>query len=240
MTTKGIETRIAPVGARLTTALDAALGRRPAERLTEQEMAELRGRGTAQPVPESTLEAAREIKDAEAHYRQQSRQPTASGQAASPPRPVSVAQPAPAGAPVALPSDVQVSQEGQMPLAATPVGLAAPPLAVAELCEKAGVPELTASMLRQGLTMKQAQTRIDDALEIVKCGTTLSMPDMGRRLMASGVDLQTARILMFDARASADAAIVTDTSFNPQPAPTPTGVKLDPDAVYARLNTGPR
>jgi signal peptide peptidase SppA len=107
------------------------------------------------------------------------------------------------------------------PGAATPPGPDGPPsapeaaaasLALAEACQAAGFPELTACFLRAGLALPAAQARLAEAKAILAAGTTLRQPALARELIAEGVSEAAARRILNQAAAGADQAIVTDTT----------------------------
>ena len=88
---------------------------------------------------------------------------------------------------------------------------AADPVMIAEACTAAGYPGLIASMLKTtGITMAAVNARIEEAKGIADAATKVGLPKMAGSLIASGVSLETARAILFDAKATADEAIVTD------------------------------
>ncbi|WP_338664334.1 hypothetical protein VQH23_04030 [Pararoseomonas sp. SCSIO 73927] len=107
--------------------------------------------------------------------------------------------------------------------------------AIARMCDEAGVPELIVSMLRQPMTLKQVEGQLEEARLILQCGTLMGQPTMGRKLMAAGVSLSTARSLINEAAVQADEAIVTDPTHSGGP-PQPSHPRINSAAVYARLN----
>lgn len=95
-----------------------------------------------------------------------------------------------------------------------PVESAAPveATAVAEACHKAGFAVLTASLLKvKDLTMAMVDARIAEAKEITETATKVGVPSMATKLISAGVSVETARELIFDAKASIDEASPSDT-----------------------------
>ena len=106
---------------------------------------------------------------------------------------------------------------------------------IAEMCTAAEVPELIVSMLQSPMTLGQVEDRLENARLILQCGNLIGRPEMGRQLMAAGVPVATARQLICDAEARADAAIVTDPTHSGGAAPVSSG-RINSAAVYTRLN----
>ena len=115
-----------------------------------------------------------------------------------------------------------------------------PPYAVAEMCERAGMAELTAGMLHQPMTAKQVEGRLEEARLTLQAGRLCGLQSLGRSLMTSGISLASARAVLNEAQVSADEAIGTDaghSGLNSSPKAT-TG--MDPRVVYERLNQSQR
>jgi hypothetical protein len=106
--------------------------------------------------------------------------------------------------------------------------------AIAQLCNEAGVPELTLSMLQQPMTLKQVEARLESARLVMQCGNLLGLPTMGRQLMLAGVSIEAARKMMNEVQVQADGAIVIDPTISNGP-PSSMG-RINSAAVYSRLN----
>lgn len=107
---------------------------------------------------------------------------------------------------------------------------------IAEACQTAGHPELTSSLIKAKPTMAAVKARIEEAKGIVEAARSVGLPSMGPSLVGSGVSLETARKMLFDAKAAMDGSVTTDTTQRAEtttPAP-----KLDHRGVYDRMNAG--
>lgn len=136
----------------------------------------------------------------------------------------------------------KTSAEGAAEAAAQPVvEVAAAPVlaeagAIAEACQAEGFPELTAALIKAKPTMEAVTARIAEAKEIRQAAVAVGMGAMAGNLIASGVNLETARKLIFDAKAGADGKLTTDTAHTEGHQPQAKTGQIDVQAAYARFN----
>ncbi|WP_049974166.1 S49 family peptidase [Azospirillum sp. B4] len=110
---------------------------------------------------------------------------------------------------------------------------------VADMCAKAGYPDLIAGLLRRSsLTTADVTARLDEARGIADACAKFGVPQMAADLIRGGVSLDVARSLAASMSASVDQARVTDTTHVPQAAATTRAPTLDHASVYARMNSG--
>ena len=86
---------------------------------------------------------------------------------------------------------------------------------VADLCAKAGFPELIAGLLNGAPTLADVTARIEDAKAVKDACARHRMPHLAANLitaLASGLSVETARAIAGDAAAGADESVVTDTT----------------------------
>jgi ATP-dependent Clp protease protease subunit len=95
---------------------------------------------------------------------------------------------------------------------APPVPEHATPAAVAEACQAAGFPMLTAALLKAPVSMAAVEARISDAKAITDAAKTIGVPSMAGKLIDAGVSVEVARELLLDAKASIDEASPNDTA----------------------------
>ncbi|WP_458094740.1 hypothetical protein [Roseomonas sp. WA12] len=216
---KGMQTRKAPVGAVVSAAIASGRAGRPTERLSEQEIAEIRAsRGrAAEPVSAETLAVAEEIEDRDARAR--ITHPAFDMRAKS-------------GAPISPPPRRSVPAPAALPNVHSP----ADATFVAQACTDGGHPELISRLLSLGATQAGVAKDLDRAQMIAGIGRNLGLPTAAAKAIVGGMEVDSFREIAFGAKADADAAIVTDTSHH-SGMPVPTAKAPDPDKVYARLNT---
>ncbi|TWA69727.1 ATP-dependent protease ClpP protease subunit [Azospirillum baldaniorum] len=86
---------------------------------------------------------------------------------------------------------------------------------IADLCAKAGFPELTAGLLTGTATAADVTRRIEDARKVQDACTRFRRPDMARNLIAAvatGLTVDAACAIANEAAADRDESVVTDTS----------------------------
>ncbi|GAA4258953.1 Clp protease ClpP [Azospirillum formosense] len=86
---------------------------------------------------------------------------------------------------------------------------------IADLCAKAGFPELTAGLLTGTATEADVTRRIEDARKVKDACARFRRPDMARNLIAavaSGLTVDAACAIANEAAADRDESVVTDTS----------------------------
>lgn len=86
---------------------------------------------------------------------------------------------------------------------------------IADLCAKAGFPELTAGLLNGTATAADVTRRIEDARKVKDVCARFRRPDMARNLIAAvagGLSVDAACAIANDAAADRDESVVTDTS----------------------------
>jgi signal peptide peptidase SppA len=110
--------------------------------------------------------------------------------------------------------------------------------AIAEACQTAGYPELTASLIKAKPTMETVSARIAEAKDIAEAAKAVGLASMTGSLVASGVNVETARKLLFEAKAGADGNLSTDPAHTQGHAPAKTAAKLDHRDIFARMNAG--
>lgn len=119
------------------------------------------------------------------------------------------------------------------------VTLSAPVLAeassIAEACQAAGYPHLTSTLINAKPTMEAVTARLDEAREIDTAAKAVGLEAMSANLIASGVNLETARKLLFDAKAGADGKLNTST-VHANDAPNSQTSKIDVHATYNAFN----
>ncbi|NIJ40350.1 signal peptide peptidase SppA [Parvibaculum indicum] len=120
------------------------------------------------------------------------------------------------------------------PTATTAAPVEADAAAIAEACHAAGHPELTSSLIKAKPTMEQVTARIDEVKEIVTAAQGVGLEGMAKDLIQSGVSLESARTLLFSAKAGADGQVTTDTAHTSMHAPAKPGI--DVKAAYASFN----
>jgi ClpP class serine protease len=154
-----------------------------------------------------------------------------------------IAGPAPAYPDCPTPSDCQCAADGEAPPGeacphakpkqAASVSAAAPE-ALADACAMAGLPELTAPLLRARASMPEVQARIADASAIIEAARRSGQPGMARALVQSGVCLEHARDLLFAARSEgADATRINTARAAEGGAPPPPDVAT----IYQTYNS---
>lgn len=120
----------------------------------------------------------------------------------------------------------------------TAPAVAADAAAIAEACQAGGHPELTATLIKAKPTMEAVTARISEAKEIAEAATAVGLSAMAGDLIASGVNLETSRKLLFNAKASADGSLSTDTAHTQGHVPAKTAPKLNHRGIYDRMNAG--
>lgn len=111
---------------------------------------------------------------------------------------------------------------------------------IAEACQAAGYPELTSSLIKAKPTMAAVKTRIEEAKSITEAAKGVGLESMGPTLVSSGVNLDTARKMLFDAKAAMDGGVKTDTAHTQgHPAKT-AAAAIDVQATYKAFNSGPK
>lgn len=108
--------------------------------------------------------------------------------------------------------------------------------AIAETCQAEGFPELTASLIKAKPTMEAVTARIAEAKEIKQAAVAVGMEAMAGNLIASGINLETARKLIFDAKAGADGKLTTDATHVEGHAPKAKSAQIDVQAAYNSFN----
>lgn len=86
---------------------------------------------------------------------------------------------------------------------------------IADLCAKAGFPELTAGLLTGTATEADVTRRIEDARKVKDACARFRRPDMARNLIAAvatGLTVDAACAIANEAAADRDESVVTDTS----------------------------
>ncbi|MGY0794348.1 head maturation protease, ClpP-related [Azospirillum argentinense] len=86
---------------------------------------------------------------------------------------------------------------------------------IADLCAKAGFPELTAGLLTGTATEADVTRRIEDARKVQDACARFRRPDMARNLIAAvatGLTVDAACAIANEAAADRDESVVTDTS----------------------------
>ena len=102
---------------------------------------------------------------------------------------------------------------------------------IAAACAEAGVAAMAAALIRDGLTLEQAQARITQAAEIKAACKLAKMPDKADAYIKAGLSLDAAKARLFEAMAKIDES--TDTQSRILPAASATEKPIDPNAIYA-------
>lgn len=111
------------------------------------------------------------------------------------------------------------------------------PAMIAQACQAAGHPELIAGLLATGARLPVVNARIGEAKAIADAAGKVGLGAMAPKLIASGVSLETARELLFTAKAAAgDAPGIDSAHLNGTGAARPAAPKLDHRAIYNRMN----
>lgn len=117
----------------------------------------------------------------------------------------------------------------------TALAVVAYPSMIAEACQAGGFPELTSGLIKAKPTMEAVTARIAEAKEIKEAAAAVGLDAMSANLIASGVNLETARKLIFDAKAGADGHMTTDTAHTQGHTMKPTA-QIDVRAAYDTFN----
>jgi ATP-dependent protease ClpP protease subunit len=88
----------------------------------------------------------------------------------------------------------------------------ADPAAIAEACQTAGFPVLTAALLKSPVTMADVEVRIATAKTITEVAKTVGVPAMAGDLITMGASEEDARKVLFGAKAAKDEANPNDTA----------------------------
>ena len=112
---------------------------------------------------------------------------------------------------------------------------------VADLCAKAGFPELTAGLLNGTATVADVQARIKDAQDVKDACDRHRVPHLAKNLItavANGMSVDTARAIAGDTAAARDEGVGTDTTRPPpgQGGNQPAKPVLDHAGIFARMN----
>lgn len=149
-----------------------------------------------------------------------------------PQKPADPSAPQP-GVPGALPSDHQHGKP--TPQSSPGYGDAA---AVAQACQQAGFPELTAALLTQGASMAAVTQRLAVAKEVVEMCAAAGRSGMSASLVKHGVSLEAARDMVFASRADADALLPTGTGHDAATASAAAGPQpIDGRKAMAAFNS---
>lgn len=134
-----------------------------------------------------------------------------------------------------LAAEVANSKEPK-PTPAAPVTAEA--AAIAEACQAAGFPQLTAGLIKEAPSMERVNARIGEAREIEAAAKNVGLAAMAGNLISSGVNLDTARKLIFDAKAAADGVVTTDTAHTSSQQEKSKTAQIDIRAAYSAYNGG--
>ena len=157
-----------------------------------------------------------------------------SGARMNTPAPAAAPAPSPALAPAPGPTAPREAGEpvppAPKPDEPAPDTAPAPAQAVADACTKAGHAGLIAGFLQQGASMATVTARLADADAIMAVAKPLGLASMAGTLVKSGVGLEDARAILFDARASGEDRARTD--------PTGAGAQKPPAMINHRAVYG--
>jgi hypothetical protein len=92
---------------------------------------------------------------------------------------------------------------------------AADPVAVAQACQAAGFPQLTARLLSAKADMAGVEVAIANAKTITEAAEKVGLTNMAGPLVASGASVETAREILFAAKAQVADATTTDPTQRP-------------------------
>ena len=107
-------------------------------------------------------------------------------------------------------------------------------VAIIQACTEAGVPDMAAGLIAEGLSPADAKTRLQDAAAIRSVCVAAELPDKADGFIRAGMSVQEVRSKLFDVMVQQDER-TTITSRTMPAGDKPTAPKrIDADSVYDR------